>query len=409
MEAKKTFRFTKESVEKIKPTEKRQYFYDTKYPQLGLTVLPSGTKTFFVRATIDGATKRIGLENGRFPGMTPDMARSAAAQVLADVSGGKDPIKTRKRQKKADITLRAALEVYLENKRTKKGLPLKQKTKTDYSDVMHESFREYLDRPLHNITESVIRKRYKVRSKQSPARFDNAVRVMKALFNWMNKVHVKGAFPVNPTDFMSDEGLRYKAPRKKKYIHNELKTDWFDAVEQQPAHVREYFEFLLLTGCRAGEASFLDWKDIDLRSKVFTLYDTKNRLDVELPVPDYLLPRLKQRQQTEGRVFPDMVSISEARDGSERHEYAKKARKAVMDACGFHFTIHSLRNTFLTVGNGIAPALTLKALVNHITADVTEGYIDVSMEDMRKAQSDIDREILSQANRYKPEYLTLVK
>jgi integrase len=323
---------------------------------------------------------------------------------------GKDPVKERKRQKKADITLRAALDIYLDEKRTRKGLPLKERTKTDYRDAMNESFKDYLDKPLHNITESVLRKAHRKRSKQSPARFDNSIRVLKALFNWMNRVYLKGAFPENPTDMLSDEGLRYTPPRKQKYIYSELMKDWFDAVEAQPAEVREYFEFVLLTGCRAGEAAFLQWPDIDLRSKTFILRDTKNRRDIHLPVPEYLVSRFKRRQREEGRVFTITITESKSKThGGVRYNYARPEREAIEEACQIKFTIHSLRNTFLSVGNDLVPARTLKALVNHSTSDVTDGYINVSMEKMRSAQAEINREILNHAKRYKPEYLSVVK
>jgi hypothetical protein len=48
-------------------------------------------------------------------------------------------------------------------------------------------------------------------------------------------------------------------------------------------------------------------------------------------------------------------------------------------------------------------------LVNHISADVTDGYIDVGMDKMRAAQAEINREILNQAKRYKAKLLTVVK
>ena len=226
----------------------------------------------------------------------------------------------------------------------------------------------------------------------------------------MNKVHVKGSFPVNPTDMMADEGLRYKPKRRKKYIDSELMADWFEAIEAQQAEVREYFEFTLLTGCRASESGQLDWKEVNLRSNTFSLKDTKNRQDVDLPIPEYLQTRLKQRKQKAGRVFNVTISESKSKDHNGiKCNYAKPERKVIQEVCDFSFTLHSLRNTFLTVGNDIAPARTLKALVNHITADVTDGYIDVSMDKMRTAQADINREILNQAKRYQPEFLSLVK
>lgn len=42
------FRFTKSNVEKLQPTDKRAYYYDTAEPSLMLQVTPNGVKTYYV-------------------------------------------------------------------------------------------------------------------------------------------------------------------------------------------------------------------------------------------------------------------------------------------------------------------------------------------------------------------------
>ncbi len=57
---------------------------------------------------------------------------------------------------------------------------------------------------------------------------------------------------------------------------------------------------------RKMEAASLRWKDIELRDKTFTLYDTKNRENHTLPLPDFIYDLLERRSRnkTSGFVFP---------------------------------------------------------------------------------------------------------
>ena len=55
------FRFTKSNIEKLQPTDKRAYYYDTAEPSLMLQVTPNGVKTYYVYKRIHGRPTRTYL------------------------------------------------------------------------------------------------------------------------------------------------------------------------------------------------------------------------------------------------------------------------------------------------------------------------------------------------------------
>ena len=100
----KRFNFTKAELDALPVPAKRTWIYDTKVPQLGLTLLPSGTRSFHARATVHGQTKRIALENGKYPGMKVEQARNEAKRVLAQIPDSNDSLDRLSRQRFPALT-----------------------------------------------------------------------------------------------------------------------------------------------------------------------------------------------------------------------------------------------------------------------------------------------------------------
>jgi len=77
----------------------------------------------------------------------------------------------------------------------------------------------------------------------------------------------------------------------------------------------------------------------------------------------------------------------------------RAAREKVAENSGIEFTFHDLRRTFGTIANSLAiGSYTIKRLINHTTDDdndVTDGYIQVSFEDLKKAMNMIEDVIIS--------------
>ena len=393
------FTFTKAALDALPVPNSRAWVYDTKVPQLGLTLLPSGTRSFHARATVYGQTKRIALENGKYPGMKIEQARKEVSRLLAQIADRADPVEVRREVKASAVTLREVFNQYLNEKRTRTGKPLKDSTKSEYRWALDKAVPDYWDRPLIDLDETTIKRRYRKRLDESSTRARAFHKVITALHNFarLNYKRSNGEsyFPENPAQVVVAENLLVKTPRRKTYIKQAELPHWFDAVESLVTIEREFLLFVLMTGTRKSEAMGLTWDRVNLRAKTFKLVDTKNREDVELPIPFYLLPLLQKRKD-KGRVFPV---------GDD----AKACLRKVREGSGVQFTLHDLRRTFATTAEDLdISGLTVKRLLNHLTdADVTAGYQIPNLERLERVSRRIVRELLIRGGRLNADVVEL--
>ncbi len=388
------FTFTKDKLASLKPTEKRQYFRDEKLPALGAALMPSGTLSFQVIATIDGKTARIPI--GRFSEHTKlEAVRKRCRGVLTEIDKGNNPV-AQKRDRRAQaakdatkgVTVEQAVETYVDEKRSgKQKLPLKASTRDSYRNKIALLLRDDYQKPLADITEELIEERLK---KVTQAQGATGARSLSAVWNWTRKQKAyRRLLGENPVKLHADynDGL-YVAPKRKTFIRKEYLSDWFDAVEQQKHG--ECLTWLLLTGNRLEEARGLDWSDLDFRTNLYTLRDPKNRTDVELPIPSYLVERLKERKgrRRTGRVFTMPAQNSRIR--SEIAEAAELPKR---------FTNHDLRRTFGTIGRTVCDHVMVKQLMNHLVSDITFDYSQLDGSDLQPQLRKIEAAILQHAGR----------
>lgn len=391
---KNKFRFTIDSIESLPTPEKRQYVYDDKVIGLGLTLLPSGKKTFHVRATVEGKTKRITI--GKYPDMKIDQARTKAKNELSDIAGGIDPVQ-QKRAKKAlesvtSLSIEDAVGLFGKNKErrlsTGEKLPLKDSTIASYKQTIRTLLGEELYQgPIVKLTEDTLTKRIHKGEKLAKSATATGCRSLSAVWNWLaRQKDYRNQLPLNPVKQYStyNEGLHVSAPRQTRLEREELE-DWFNEIEKLPTLPRDFFTWLLFTGNRIGETKALDWSDIDWRRNVYHIRDPKNRRDVTLPLPPFMATRLKARQEKSGPIFPLAGN-------------AKLHKTAVSEAIGKNWTNHDLRRTFSGIAQAVCNYTSVKRLLNHAFTDITEVYIGHSA-DLGEEIEKVEREILRLANR----------
>ena len=126
------------------------------------------------------------------------------------------------------------------------------------------------------------------------------------------------------------------------------------------------------------------WEHVDLVGRTLTVPETKNREPHVLPLSDFLVDMLRERQQGSPWVFPGSGK-------SGHYEDPKKAVKEVVALSGVEFTPHDLRRTFITIAESLdIPAYALKRFLNHkANGDVTAGYIVLSVERLRRPMQSI--------------------
>lgn len=227
----------------------------------------------------------------------------------------------------------------------------------------------------------------------SKARANNAMRVLRALFNFAMYEYQTGdgqsIIMINPVKYLSHTRGWFRVDRKQTVIKPHQLANWYKGITQlvegeayrNALLWHDYFLLLLFTGMRKTEVSSLRWEDIDLKSKTITLQDTKNREVHTLPMSDFIYNLLdrRNRQRTSEFVFPADSKTGYIND-------PKKAVLKVVELSGVPFTLHDLRRTFATIAEGLdLPAYALKRLLNHkMNNDVTAGYIMRDVERLRK-------------------------
>lgn len=366
------------------PGKQAQAFYrDSALPGFGLRITNTGAKAFIVEKRIDGKVKRITI--GKYGVLTPEKARIKARDLLGDISVGADPIAEKRAKNAKGVTLGQAFESYLDARND-----LKEGTVKNYRKCMNVPLADWKNKALKDITKLMVHDRHKQLGAKAPARANNIMRVLRAVFNHAMEQYEdaqgQSVIPFNPVDRLSHNRSWYRVEKRTGVLKAHELKQWLAATEQINGTSRDYFQLLLFTGLRKMEGASLSWDDIDLKAKTLTIIDTKNREPHNLPLSDYLYTMLQRRatQSDSPWVFPSKRSDNHLTE-------PRSALKRVIDLSGITFTLHDLRRTFITIAESLdVSAYALKRLANHkITNDITAGYIISDVERLRKPMQNI--------------------
>jgi integrase len=384
---------------------KRQYFNDPKTPGLQLVVTEQGSKSFYLYRRINRRPKRKFL--GKYPAMTPEIARRRATTLLGKLSLGIDIEAEEHQENSRKITLS---EAYIAFKRIRSRL--RPSTLVGYTQIVEKGFTTWKNRPLVSITKQMVSDRHReMTDKNGPAYADGAMRFLRALMNFAN-AHYEGpdGTPLltdNPVRRLSQTRQWNRVKRRSTVLKVDHLKPWFtavlalkqeptpkDVIESQANLVADYLLLLICTGLRRSEAAGLTWNAIDFGNKTFTIQETKNGESHTLPMSDYVQELLEARQRIiDGRfVFP----------GPSKRGFLIEPRpqmKKVTAASGVTFVLHDLRRTFVTVADALdLSSYALKRLINHkMSGDVTAGYVISDVERLRSPMQRITDFLLEKA------------
>lgn len=391
-------RLTKSFIDKLpipkaEPGKQAQAFYrDSAMPGFGLRITNTGSKAFIVEKRIKGKVKRITV--GKFGPLTAEKARIKAQTLLSDITVGVDPIAEKKAVIAKGVTLGEAFESYLNARND-----LKEGTVKNYRKCIDGPLGDWKPKALKDIDKPMVADRHKQLGQRAPARANNVMRVLRAIFNHAMEQYEdasgKAVILINPVERLSHNRSWYRIDRRTSVLKPYELGDFIAATEKINSNARDYLQLLLFTGLRKMEAASLSWDDIDLKSKTLTVTDTKNREPHTLPLSDFLHDLLENRAvNSESRwVFPSKRS-------GEHLTEPRSAIKRVIEFSSIQFTLHDLRRTFITIAEGLdVSAYALKRLANHkMTNDITAGYIISDVDRLREPMQKITDFILTQTN-----------
>ena len=378
-------KLTKAAIDSLQITDnERLTYWDTELT--GFCVRVSQTaKTYYAKGRVKGKPSWVKI--GEHGLLTPDLARRDARKILSDLARGVDVNREKAMARNKGITLEEVIEGYFKTRPN-----LRARSVTSYKSLISNHLSEWLKKPMDEITgEMVSRKHLEIASKAGQVQANKVMRVLRLLFNHLGAI--KDTPIDNPVKRLSRARQWFKTERRQSLIkEHELKA-WYDVVKSYPNPVAsDALLLLLLTGCRKEEVLTLQWSDVDMNDRTFTIRAeiAKNHREHTLPMSDMIFDIFNQRLALRENewVFPGQVSKGHLTN-------LNRAGEAVTEKSEIDFCIHDLRRTFTSIAEQEVSYAMLKRLLNHYTGnDVTAGYLIISTEQLRAPMQKVTDRIM---------------
>jgi integrase len=379
-----TLRFTKRAIDTLPHPEKGQVLYrDEMLRGFGLRA-GAQSKVYFAEGQVQNRTRRVTI--GRADVVGVDAARKRALGILSDMAMGVDPNAEKRRVEQESVTLSQAFDRFFATRTT-----IADSTREIYKRTVGLYLKDWRRTPVTSISRQMILKRHqRIAKANGEITANNVMRHFRSVYNVTAAAHDE--FPPNPVNILTQARAWYPERRRRGAVAAHDLPAWWAAVMDEPDYSRDFLLIAMFTGMRRNEIAALRWEQIDLTERALHIPKTKNGDPLDLPLSDYLVTLLRERQDQAGAspwVFPGT--------GCKGHIVeTKKFTARVTERSGVAFTLHDLRRTFITIAESLdVPHYALKRLLNHrLSGDVTAGYIVSSAERLRGPVSLVAAKIL---------------
>ena len=362
---------------------------------------------FYIRPSKDGKQYWHHLASESFAEAQQEAEKFEA--VLDAASKGLTVAEAEKVSNAFRVTVKSAIDTYLEQKSSKARKTVLQYTRTllEFLEAITACRVKFLD----EITTDVLRKYKKFLENREYAAKTIDTR-MNIVFFLLKKNNVKARIPMDELPTVEEEPA---VP----YTDEELEKLF--AVMDSETRLR--YDFFLGTACRDREVSYASWNDIDFAKKEYHIrrkpdvnFTPKSHESRTVPIPTSLVEALKARRKRN----PNDRWIFSNTEGKPDNHFLRKLKKIALRAgvnCGHcrttitigdydrkkkievtcaespvceHFYLHRFRKTCATRWLAAGVSLkNIKAYLGHKSLHTTDKYLGVT--DNPEERRKIDR------------------
>ena len=373
--ATKRIRFTKRSLDALKPKRTRFFVYDETTVGLCVCVSPAGTRTLYRYGRIDGRPVRYRL--GVFPETTVQQARTACARVTADVMDGQNPHRQRM-SRRDSMTMGELWDDWREN--DAKGRKRPKSIKED-GGTWTRYLKSWNGKRLAEVSRQDVKRLHKsVGSNNGKYAANRMLALLSTIFNY---AIAEGHMPDNPTKGVK----RFREQSRERFLDAGELKQFEDALTEEPAIFQDFWLLAILTGARKINLLSMAWENIRIESAVWYIPLTKSGDSQAVHLPDpavEILKRRKVERKASPWVFPSPRGNTAAGHLTDVH---KSWNRIVGRCVGLDDTRpHDLRRT---LGSWMTAAGTSMQIVGkslgHKSLQATAVYARLDLEPVKAA------------------------
>ena len=357
----------------------------------GVTVAPTGTKTFFLSYTSPEDGKRKQVNIGQFPAMPLKEARLKAGALREKVNGGRDPAVEKKQSINARLEQRALgtlgdlMDLYVADLDTDGKRTAAEVRRIKGKDIPPA----LLSRPAHLITkDDILDVLTPIAQRGAAVHSDNVRAYLRAAFElglnsesmtrWRGRA-AKFNLQHNPVATVK-KTVNRKPRGMRALSRDEVRQVWHSDILTEPMLMA--LKFLLATGQRVEEVLHATWTEFDLSQMVWIIPGERRKTRGKtsephiVPLTDFhlnLLAEIKRETGHNTYLFP-------ARGGAGPRRYdalTNAVRKYVAVSEMVSFSPRDMRRTFKTTAGSIGISLELRnRLQGHALTDVGSVHYD---------------------------------
>ena len=369
---------SRRTVEALPVGEREAVYWDTELSGFGVRVYPSGTKVYLAQTRAGGKSRRVTV--GRHGLISAEQARRKAAQIIAVIKAGNEPV-LHNGAGRRDLgpTVAELAERYM---REHVAVRCKPATARNYRFVFDNHLLPALGSlRLREIgRERVAAFQYSLRN--TPFMSNKAIDALSRLFNMAEQwgVAPEGG---NPCRFIH----KYKEPPRERFLSDEEFRRLgrvLDGVEAEgrvhPSAVAA-FRLLMLTGCRRNEILTLRWEDVDLNAGELRLPDAKTgaRSVAISPSARRVLAKLPR--------LPDNPWVIAGTKPGARYSSLNNVWLVVRSRADLNdVRIHDLRHSFASRALALGESLPMIGkLLGHRKVQTTARYAHLARDSVKAA------------------------
>ena len=340
------------------PARGNRITYDAKLSGFGVRITAAGRRSFILNYYFKGRERRITI--GSYPEWTVLAAKKRAEEFKLQIANGVDPLEVRETEFSAP-TVRDLFARY-----DRQNLPkLAPRSAADIRSMFKKIILPRLGaKKVADVTFSDCEALHRAISADRPVRANRVLEVVRRTFNlaitwgWIER---------NPAARIE----RNTEHKRARYLSQDEIVRLLAALDEHPQRTScDALKFMLLTGCRRGEALGARWDQFDPSLRIWTkpAATTKQRREHRVPVSSMVTDLLNSRPRSSEFVFASA-------DGKALTDI-KRTWAAVSAAAGLGKTrMHDLRHTFASIAASQGQSLpVIGAMLGHTQTQTTARY-----------------------------------